>query len=171
MSTQSYVSNRVLKMNVGFLLASGSGTSHHTAFDVPMVKVADDLTLDYVRGPLVLTRTAAGVLVQGELETACESECYRCLDTVKQIISLKIEELYAYPSPTVAEFSLQDDGILDMAPLLRAEVLIAASKGLLCRADCKGLCPTCGTNWNHATCTCAQDAVDPRLADLKRFLE
>jgi uncharacterized protein len=39
----------------------------------------------------------------------------------------------------------------------------------LCREDCKGLCPQCGTNLNTETCDCAQEWEDPRLAALKQF--
>ncbi|MEZ4671759.1 MAG: DUF177 domain-containing protein [Anaerolineae bacterium] len=167
----SYVSNRVLKINVGFLLAAGPGNNHDSVFDVPTVRVSDDLTLEYVRGPIRMSRTAAGILVQGQLETALTGECYRCLDSVTQPVTVKLEELFTYPASTAAEFSILEDAVLDLAPLLRAEVMIAATNGLLCRPDCKGLCPECGTNWNHATCTCGEDAIDPRLAGLKHFLE
>ncbi len=167
---ESYVSNRVLKINVGFLLSAGPGHSHDTAFDVPLVRVADDLMLEYVRGPLRLSRTSTGVLVQGQLETSLHIECVRCLDDVTVPVTLSIEELYAYLTPA-AEFQIQDDGNLDLAPLLRAEVMIATTNGVLCRPDCKGLCPECGTNWNHASCSCADADIDPRLVALKKFLE
>lgn len=166
-----YVSNRVLKINVGFLLTSGPGHNHETAFDAPAVRVSDDLTLDYLRGDLRLSRTAEGILVQGKLETGIPGECYRCLDDVTINVTVDIEELYAYPASAAAAFSIEEDGILDIAPLLREEVLIDSSRGLLCRPDCKGLCPECGTNWNKATCRCAEEAIDPRLAGLKKFLE
>jgi uncharacterized protein len=37
----------------------------------------------------------------------------------------------------------------------------------LCRDDCAGLCPQCGTNRNTGTCTCAAELEDPRLAPLR----
>ncbi len=37
----------------------------------------------------------------------------------------------------------------------------------LCRADCRGLCPTCGVDHNVATCDCATDEPDPRWAALR----
>ena len=170
-TVNSYVSNRVLKINVGFLLSAGPGNSHDSVFDVPTVRIADDLTVEYVRGPIRMSRTAAGILVQGHLETALSGECYRCLDTVTQTVTVELEELFAYPASSAAEFSILDDAVLDLAPLLRAEVMIASTNGLLCRPDCKGLCPDCGANWNHTTCICAMAAVDPRLAGLQQFLE
>ncbi len=167
----TYVSNRVLKINVGFLLAAGPAANHDSVFDIPTLKVAEDLTVDYVRGPIRLSRTAAGILVQGKLEVGITGECYRCLDPVTENVTVLVEELYAYPASSTSEFSILEDAILDLAPLLRAEVMIASTNGVLCREDCKGLCPECGTNLNHTTCNCALDNIDPRFAGLKQFLK
>ena len=167
----TYVSNRVLKINVGFLLAAGPGANHESIFDVPTIKVAEDLTVNYVRGPIRLSRTAAGILVQGKLEAGITGECFRCLDDVTENVTVPVEELFAYPASSTSEFSVHEDAILDLAPLLRAEIMLASTNGVLCREDCKGLCPECGTNLNHATCNCSMDMIDPRLAGLKQFLK
>ncbi len=168
--TNGYVSNRVLKMNVGFLLTAGSGHTHNTVFDVPQVRVAEDVDLAYVRGPLRLSRTKEGILVQGELHVGIEDECYRCLSPVLRDMTIDVEELYAYPSSRASEFSIDDDAILDIAPLVRAETIIADARGVLCRPDCKGLCPNCGANLNLGPCDC-QEEIDPRLAKLKELLK
>jgi len=45
---------------------------------------------------------------------------------------------------------------------------------LLCRSDCKGLCPHCGRNLNVESCDCAASVTDPRwsaLGDLRKKLE
>lgn len=167
----SYVSNRVLKINVGFLLADGPGHSHETRFDIPEVRVADDLTLAYVRGPLRLSRTKEGILVQGKLNVGITGECYRCLEPVTQNVTIGLEELYTYPPQPGAELVIDETAILDLAPLLRDEVLIISSRGMLCREDCRGLCLHCGINLNDTTCDCDQSAVDPRLAQLRNLLK
>ncbi len=166
-----YVSNRVLKLNVGFILSAGPGYSHETSFDVPTVRVAEDVDLSYIRGNLRLSRTKEGILVQGALHVGVEGECYRCLDPVDQDVTIAIEELYTYPLSKAAEFSIGDDAILDLAPLLRAETLIADSRGGLCKADCKGLCPECGANLNREPKHAHEDDIDPRLAKLKQLLD
>lgn len=165
-----YIGNRVLKLNVGFLLASGPGHSHETQFDVPEIRVSDDVDLRYLRGPLRLSRTKEGILVQGELHVGVDEECYRCLDTVLANVPITIEELYSYPPRRDSEFSVGEDAVLDLAPLIRDEVLIALDGGVLCRPDCKGLCPDCGANLNLTTCSCADENIDPRLAKLKELL-
>lgn len=168
--TNGYVGNRVLKLNVGFLLGAGAGNQHLTAFDVPTVRVADDVDLAYLRGELRLSRTKEGILAQGELHMGLESVCYRCLTPVARDVLLDVEELYS-TQPNGAEFSIAEDGVLDLAPLLRAEAIIADEQGVLCRADCLGLCATCGANLNEGDCGCEDDEGDPRLAALRELLD
>lgn len=169
--TNNYVSNRVLKLNVGFLLNDGPGHIHDSAFDVPAVRVADDLFLTYIRGPIRLSRTKEGILLQGRLEVGLEEDCYRCLEAVTTEATIEIEELFTLSPQSDAEFVIHDDAVLDLAPLIRAEVLIISARGALCRPDCRGLCPECGTNLNHDTCDCALDDIDPRMAKLKELLD
>lgn len=167
----NYVSSRVLKLNVGFLLSDGPAHSHETTFDVPPVRVADDLYVHYIRGTLRLSRTKEGILVQGQLRVGIQDDCYRCLEPTLHDAAITIEELYGYPVPKGSEFAVHDDGILDLAPLLRAEALIISARGLLCSPDCKGLCPDCGANLNAGACACAYENADPRLASLKHLLD
>lgn len=163
--------NRVLKLNVGFLLSASNGTINDSTLDFPDVQVSDEITLNYIRGNLRMSRTKEGILVQTQLETAFNDECSRCADPIQHTIQMELEELYAFNPATNTEFQIGEDGILNFGALLRAEALIEKSHRALCKPDCKGLCPECGTNWNHATCTCADDAIDPRLAILKTLLE
>lgn len=166
----SYLSNRVLKLNVGFLLNDGPAHSKDSVLDIPAVRVADDLILDYIHGPLRLSRTKEGILVQAQLHAGVPDECHRCLDPVKRDINIDIEELFAYHSRVEAEFHIDDDAILDLGPLVRAEVLIDSSHRVLCSDGCKGLCPECGTNLNHNECDCDRDDIDPRFEVLKKLL-
>jgi uncharacterized protein len=41
----------------------------------------------------------------------------------------------------------------------------------LCRDDCRGLCPRCGTNRNLSACGCAPEEPDLRLSALKSLFE
>lgn len=169
---EHYLSNRVLKTNVGFLLSDGPGNSQDSRLDIPAaVRVADDLIVNYINGTLRLTRTKEGILVQSHLQVGITAECSRCLDPVEREVDLDMEELYMHPAPVASEFFVGADAILDLAPLLRAETLIAATGRALCQVDCKGLCPVCGVNRNHETCDCDTDRIDPRLASLRALLD
>jgi uncharacterized protein len=170
---QSPLSNRVLKINVGFLLSAGPSNSKDVQLDIhDPVRIADDLLAKAITGKLRLSRTKEGILVQTNLEIHVERDCARCLDSFEYAIPVNVEELYASPRPLGDnEFFVGADAQLDLAPLLRAEALIALSHRQYCREDCQGLCPNCGTNLNHETCDCKAQAIDPRMAKLKELLD
>jgi uncharacterized protein len=164
-----FVSNHVLKINVGFLLHEPAGSRRDYEFDVPQVRVDDDVMLSYLRGKTRLTRTTRGVLVQGQLAAGYQAECARCLESIVVSLELPIEELFVHPPTPQAEFAVQEDGFLNLAPLLREEAIVHVPMNAVCRSDCKGLCPICGHNLNKSPCKCEKEAIDPRFAVLKQL--
>lgn len=168
----SYVNGKILKVNVGFLISEGVGRSRDNEFDVPLpLRVSDDLTLDYLKGPLRFSRTSRGVLVQGTLATQLHTDCARCLDEAVVQMDVPLEELYVYPPEPDAEFVVTEDGNLDLAPLLREEVIINVPQHTLCKDNCAGLCPECGANLNEGPCECDSVPIDPRMAALQVLKE
>ena len=55
---------------------------------------------------------------------------------------------------------------LDLRPTIREELILSAPAYLLCREDCRGLCPGCGQDLNRGSCTCPSSR-DPRWAALE----
>lgn len=70
--------------------------------------------------------------------------------------------------PSIATY---DDPTVDLAQVAREQLYLALPMKPLCRPDCQGLCPHCGTNRNVAACTCEDQWEDPRLAGLKSLLK
>lgn len=163
---QHFVNPRILKINVGFMLAQGAGYQRDTELDLPRVGVDSDVTLDFLRGMLRLSRNSRGILVRGTLHTHVLTECARCLTPLYHPVDLDIEELYSYPASSETVYSVDDAGNLDLAPLLREEAILALPMGILCRPDCAGLCHNCGQNLNEASCNCEREDIDPRFAIL-----
>jgi uncharacterized protein len=172
-SSASLLSNRVLKINVGFLLSVGPGNNKDVQIDITdAVRISDDLVAKSIIGQLRLSRTKEGILAQIKLTIIVDRSCARCLDSFEHNIPVNVEELYASPRPIgETEFFVGQDAQLDLAPLIRAEVLIALSHREFCRDDCKGLCPVCGVNHNHENCDCEIEYIDPRMAKLKELLD
>jgi uncharacterized protein len=170
-SDSQYVHPRVLKFNIGFLLVQGAGHQRDMDLDLPRIRLEDDVELDYLVGSLRLSRNSRGVLVQGKLETQILGECVRCLEPIATSVELELEELFSYPPSSETPYSVDDTGILDLAPLIREEAILAVPMGALCRPDCAGLCLDCGQNLNEGTCDCESDDIDPRLAILRQLRE
>jgi uncharacterized protein len=61
-----------------------------------------------------------------------------------------------------------DGKTIDLDPIVREQVLLALPVTVLCRDDCKGLCPTCGQDLNEKDCGHSEKhEIDVRLAKLK----
>jgi len=118
------------------------------------------------------------IRLNGELSTTLELACARCLEPVVEDIARKFDLLYRplgadagqeelSVSGTEAEISYyQGEGLL-LEDALREQVLLAVPLKAICREDCRGLCPHCGTNLNLGQCSCAEPAEDPRWSPLK----
>ncbi len=162
-----------LRFNFGFLLESDLGTSREMELDYPSVRVGPDLVLSPLQGKFQVTHTSKGLYLQGHLYSAIAVDCTRCLESVDTPITMQIDELYHDPahSAPAGEYAIGDDGILDLAPLLRELSLLEIPMQAYCRADCKGICAECGQNLNEGQCDCEQEQIDPRLASLKSLLD
>jgi uncharacterized protein len=61
-----------------------------------------------------------------------------------------------------------DGKTIDLDPVVREQVLLALPVTVVCRDDCKGLCPACGQDLNEQDCGHGKaKEVDVRLAKLK----
>jgi len=63
-----------------------------------------------------------------------------------------------------------DDFVLPFDPLIEEQLQLDLPMKALCRDDCKGLCPQCGSDRNAAPCDCAPPP-DERWKSLKAILE
>ncbi len=162
-----------LRFNFGFLIEAPLGTSRITELDYPTIKVAQDVTLTPLRGQFQTIRTSEGIYISGKLNSAIVLECARCLENAEESMELELDDLFYYPPYTApeGEYTLGEDGFIDLGPLVRELALLDIPISPLCRPDCQGLCMECGQNLNDGECGCEEDPVDPRLAALKDLLD
>jgi uncharacterized protein len=59
--------------------------------------------------------------------------------------------------------------VIDLAPILREQILLSLPAYPVCRESCKGLCPVCGQNLNERECGCDRRVPDPRWAGLEKL--
>jgi uncharacterized protein len=120
------------------------------------------------------------VFVNGHVETRAQVECDRCLKPVELPVSADFEVEYItgseYESSAAAELteaemsvSVFDGHAIDVDEIVKEQILLAVPTRMLCREDCKGICPQCGTDRNTGECECVTDDIDPRWAALKNL--
>jgi len=122
------------------------------------------------RGEVVNT---AGLLnLRGTLTAEMTCVCDRC-GTVfdrKKVLSLDVPlaaDVSDEQSPDV--FAVEGDGV-DVSEIAATCFILNTETKVLCREDCKGLCPNCGKDLNEGPCNCTKPG-DARLAVLAQLLE
>jgi uncharacterized protein len=63
---------------------------------------------------------------------------------------------------------------VDLSGLLIESIKLSIPPKVLCRTDCRGLCPTCGADLNHGQCGCESTELDDRwsaLTEIRQKLE
>ena len=83
------------------------------------------------------------VWVQVGVEGQMEQTCARCLEGFGR----------PYGSQFHLDYEVDGKLDLDITDDVRQEILLSYPVRFLCREDCRGLCPQCGTNLNERSCT------------------
>ncbi len=132
-----------------------------------------DLIVEH-RGPSDLVDD---IRVRASYTGRFEALCARCLDPVEYPLTGQFDLLFrptgadgeaSEHSITTSETEIgyyQKNGVL-LEDVLREQVLLSLPSKTLCREDCKGLCPHCGTHLNSETCACTGTVTDPRWSAL-----
>lgn len=110
----------------------------------------------------------------GEISTAIEDRCYRCLAKTRLEVKLGYNFKFSEnPEKYTNEdevFLIQEDTI-DLAMPVVNEIILNLPSKILCSPDCRGLCPYCGADLNLGECGCRKANVDPRLRVLEKLLD
>ena len=150
-----------------------------------------ELSLDETRARLAGETSVAGrasrkgreVRLAGKISARFEMLCDRCLRPVEVPAEVEFEESFVPredDARTEAErellledlhLSVYDGDAIEVGDLVREQLLLALPARFVCRDDCKGLCPHCGTDLNAEACDCADKQIDPRWAALGKLKE
>jgi uncharacterized protein len=168
-----YVSHDVLRLNVGFIIHQTVGYSRDFPFEIPSIRLPPDLELNDLTGTVRITRTAQGLLVQAKLKARIDAECVRCLTEFQQPLEIEFSDLYAFSTASMTESGLllPENGKIDLAPIVRDEMLLAIPIKPLCQPDCKGLCPICGENRNETLCQHEDENIELGPGKLSPMVE
>jgi uncharacterized protein len=120
------------------------------------------------------------VFVNGHVDTRAQVECDRCLKLIELPVNADFELEYItgseYETSAVAELTeaemsvaVFDGEALDIDEIVKEQILLAVPTRMLCREDCKGICPQCGVDRNTGECNCETKEIDPRWAALKNL--
>jgi uncharacterized protein len=164
-----------------FDLVSGSGTRRE--IEVPaagLIIAAQRYVVDPARPAVVvdLSRSASGWFFRLRLSAEAVGPCSRCLEEARIPVEVDAREFAAAGREPDAEFDEDFDceyltaDRLDVTSWVRDCVAESLPTVVVCRPDCRGICPTCGANLNEGDCECPKEPeIDPRWAGLTALAE
>lgn len=93
--------------------------------------------------------------------------CDRCLAEIPLALELSFDRIVFSPDGEDAEAddqSFMEGSQLNVEAFVYNEIIGNWPVKILCREDCKGICPECGQNLNMGDCGCDTFVPDPRMA-------
>lgn len=106
---------------------------------------------------------------QGTLATRLALACRRCLAPMTVDLDVAVGALFTRDESAedASTYAIVREGTdLDLGPMVREELALAAPEYVTCRDTCKGLCAHCGKDLNDGPCSCEPEP-DPRWAVLR----
>ncbi len=134
-----------------------------------------------VEATLHFRRTPTGVWVRGQISSDLQLHCSRCFELFTLPVREGFEVEYRKPlarggeeerelAPDELDVNFFDGVTINLAALVRENVLLALPVQPLCDEGCRGLCPRCGVNLNMGICPCSPIRRDPRWRKLESLL-
>jgi uncharacterized protein len=120
-----------------------------------------------------LSATGSGQFYwHGSISGDVTAPCRRCLVEAHAHVADESHIIYAEPNETTDDdpdvYPIEAGALeLDLRPAIREEWLLAQPRYVLCREDCKGLCPRCGKDLNEGPCDCPP-RTDSRWESLRK---
>ena len=170
-----------MKLDITPILRN-SGAKLDFTFDESLEMLSEGIGQVAFEGPVHLAGQLRNFNGMMELEAVARihyvTQCDRCCEPIVGDLAVNIREDVVEVSdrdPAPAEGEEEERYVfsgheLELDTLTAEALLLEAPVYILCKEDCKGLCPECGTNLNRKACDCGSNRpVDFRLEALKRF--
>ncbi len=132
------------------------------------------------------------IYVTGAVEGTAVRQCVRCLKYFDDPLAVSLSVIYerepkgtavpnrvhARDTRTTATPDGEEDrngdcyyftgDHLELAPMLREQLILAAPMQPLCSPECRGLCARCGQNLNEGPCRCSEEPAEGPFQVLRR---
>ncbi len=127
-----------------------------------------------------MEKNKSEILLVCELTASSRLVCDRCNEEFERELKNKFSVLYLYDSTRVTDedtdviYISSSEDKLELTDIVKDYAYLSIPMKKLCRDDCKGLCPRCGTNLNISDCNCENEITNPvweKLLELKKTIK
>jgi len=109
--------------------------------------------------------------VEGKVCANVSYVCSRCLESFAAEVEAPLDVGFTTVQEKADdEVTFVKTDVVQLDGYVEEALFLALAYNPVCSLSCRGLCPTCGQNWNEKRCTCDNRKIDPRLAALGDLL-
>lgn len=158
----------------GLRLSAGEGRRLELAVGIEPLKLgSEDYAADPALVPVALEVSrmmGGGYALRLSFAAAVSGPCMRCLKPAAPLVEVEAREIDRAGGGEELESPYVRDETLDLAGWARDAFALAMPAKVLCREDCRGLCPICAADLNEAGPEHHHEAApDPRWAKLREL--
>ena len=138
-----------------------------------MEVLSDPVRFEGVEAEGTYLSSEQNISVEGRARATVISRCARCLKEVVLPVETAFEAEFVHGSrPEDPDQYCYESSEVELTDAIRDALILALPIRFLCREDCKGLCPRCGTDLNTGSCSCQEgdDDLNP-FAALRSIVE
>jgi len=134
------------------------------------LEITDDSLTQPIALQLDVDKGPQDMRIIGTVTTTANFTCDRCLSAFDQ----NLQSTFEVFASTATKLT-KDDNLIVIAPntqeidltgFIRDALLLSLPMKVLCREDCRGLCPVCGADRNVNPCSCQAQTEDERWEPL-----
>ena len=153
-------------INVNKISDSGYALNDTVDIDNSQLLEDDSFFVEGIDYQIFFSRQNQRIQAQGKIRTAISLVCVRCLEQFELKINSRFDIIF-FPKEMVDQRStaLEDEELeyifyendqIDLEKILIEQVNLFIPFKPVCKADCKGICPSCGASLNRGACSCDQ---------------
>jgi uncharacterized protein len=160
----------MIRFQISDLLSHPGSSRTESAVEPVSARLPNASVDDDAEVSMTLRSMSDGIIVRGRVRTAVDLTCTRCLTEWTAGIEVPLEAVFRLePDDADDELPIESGGWIDLDSVVHDEVSLALPSRPLCREDCRGLCPTCGTDLNIDPCDGHGEQQDSPFAVLQQL--
>lgn len=102
--------------------------------------------------------------LETDIKLSLSIPCDRCIEDVVKNFQQKVNKDIDMKLLGTDELDFMEKNFLNVDKLVCSEIFPELPMKVLCKENCKGICPKCGCNLNVKECECEKTELDPRMS-------
>lgn len=131
--------------------------SHEVSSLIFADRMAEFTALSRIKGKYIVDGTT--VYVNSYIDADISFRCDKCLEPTDRHLHFKFDAVYYLEGKEIDGDYSYGNYTLDFSEAVKEQIMLNIPTKVVCKEDCKGVCPVCGINLNTSDCDCVREEI------------